>query len=186
MNVTFFHFGALFFGLVAVYNLYSALKHRDSCLPAFVGAMMFILFVLFIFLPWQYGYLAFLLTAMFSVIIYRKSCDIQKEKMKRFVGNSKDTDQLKFVDYFTGWKLLHRWNNKYGPKKASLINSIIMWVFGITIGFLFTYLWPDIFSNMWHHIVIVMTIIMLGFYWQNKRLLESLDNGNPAKDTRKN
>ncbi|MBP1907990.1 hypothetical protein [Methanolobus bombayensis] len=102
--------------------------------------------------------------------------------MKRFVGDSKDNDSLKLIDYFFGWKLLHRWNKKYGPKKASFINSTIMWVFGIAIAYLFIYIWPDTFENMRHSIFLIMTVVMIGFYWQNKRLLESLKNSNPAEE----
>jgi Ca2+/Na+ antiporter len=182
MDITFFHFAALFFGLVTLYNVYSARKYGESYLPVLVGIMMLISLVLFIFLPWQYGYIAFLLTMMFSVAMYRKSCDIHKEKMKRFIRDSKDNDSLKLIDYFTGWKLLHRWNKNYGPKKASFINSFIMWIFGIVFAFLITYIWPDTFGDMNHNLIIIMTVAMLGFYWQNKRLLESLDDGNPAEE----
>jgi hypothetical protein len=182
MDITFFHFAALFFGSLTLYNLYSARRYGESYLPVVVGIMMLISLVLFIFLPWQYGYIAFLLTAMFSVAMYRKSCDIQKEKMKRFIGDSNDNDSLKLIDYFTGWKLLHRWNKKYGPKKASFINSAIMWIFGIVLAFLLTYIWPDTFEDMRHSIFLIMTAVMIGFYWQNKRLLESLENGNPANE----
>jgi hypothetical protein len=175
MNISFFHFAALFFGSVTLYNLYSARRYGESYIPALVGMMMLISLVLFIFLPWQYGYIAFLLTVTFSVAIYRKSRNIQKEKMKRFVGDSKDADSLKLIDYFFGWKLLHRWNKKYGPKKASFINSLIMWIFGIIFAFLLIYIWPDTFEDIRHSIIPVMTVVMIGFYWQNKRLLENLE-----------
>ncbi|WP_340819413.1 hypothetical protein [Methanolobus sp. WCC4] len=135
---------------------------------------MFISLVLLIVLPWQYGYIAFLLTAMFSVGKYRKVQGINKEKMKRFMGDSKNTEPLKPIDYFTGWKLLHRWNAKYGPNKAAMINSALMWFFGILLILVSRYVWPDIFSNI-SSMIIVVTVVMLGFYWQNKKLLESLD-----------
>ncbi len=175
MDITFFHFATLFFGLLTLYNLYSARKYGESYLPVLVGIMMLISLVLFIFVQRQYGYIVFLLTAMFSVAMYRKSCDIQKEKMKRFVGDSKETDSLKLIDYFLGWKLLHRWNKKYGPKKASFINSLIMWIFGIIFAFLLIYIWPDTFEDIRHSIFPVITVVMIGFYWQNKRLLENLE-----------
>ncbi|WMW24101.1 hypothetical protein RE474_08310 [Methanolobus sediminis] len=182
MEITFFHLAALFFGLLTLYNLYSARKYGESYLPVLVGTMMLFSLVLFIFLPWQYGYVAFLLTAIFSVTIYRKSCDMHKEKMERFVRDSKDNDSLKLIDYFTGWKLLHRWNKKYGPKKASFINSAIMWVFGIVFTLLLIYIWPDTFVNMRYSIIISITVVIVGFYWQNKRLLEGLENGNLANE----
>ena len=175
MDITFFHFATLFFGLLTLYNLYSARKYGESYLPVLVGIMMLISLVLFIFVQRQYGYIVFLLTAMFSVAMYRKSCDVQKEKMKRFVGDSKETDSLKLIDYFLGWKLLHRWNKKYGPKKASFINSLIMWIFGIIFAFLLIYIWPDTFEDIRHSIFPVITVVMIGFYWQNKRLLENLE-----------
>lgn len=179
MDVTFFYFGALFFGSMTVYNLYSARKYGESYLPVVVGAMMFISLVLLIVLPWQYGYTVFMFTAIFSVVKYRSVYDISKKKMERCIGDSKSTEPLKPIDYFTGWKLLHRLSNKYGPNKAALINSVVMWFFGIFLAVLFSYLWPNIFSNIWY-IVLVMTIVMSGFYWQNKKLLESLESGNLA------
>ncbi len=93
---------------------------------------------------------------------------------------SQNTEALKFTDFFTGWKLLHRLSRKYGPAKASFINSIFMWLSGIAIIYIFNYLWPDIFSNIWRMIFIV-TLIMLGFYRQNKKLLEMSDSGNSGR-----
>ncbi|WP_094226725.1 hypothetical protein [Methanolobus psychrotolerans] len=180
MDITFFHFGALFFGLVALYNLYSAHKYGESYLPVIVGTMMFISLVLIIIFPWQYGYIAFMLTAIFSVTKYRRVHDINKKKMKRYMDDSKNNESLKPIDYFTGWKLLHRLNKKYGPNKASLINSFFMWVFGILLICISRYMWPDIFSNL-RYIAFIMTLVVLGFYWQNKKLLESLDSGDASK-----
>lgn len=180
MDITFFHFGALFFALVALYNLYSARKYGESNLPVVVATMMFISLVLIIVFPWQYGYIAFMLTAIFSVIKYRRVYDINKKKMKRYVDDSKNNEPLKFIDYFTGWKLLHRLNKKYGPNKASLINSFFMWVFGMLLVVLCSYLWPYLFSNV-RYIAFIMTVVILGFYWQNKKLLESLDSDDASK-----
>jgi hypothetical protein len=101
--------------------------------------------------------------------------------MKRYLSDSRSNEPIKPIDLFTGWKLLHRLNQKYGPRKASLINSSIMWIFCILIAFMFTYLWPDIFTNTWS-LIFVMTIIVAGFYRQNKRLLENLEKGNPVEE----
>ncbi len=173
MDMTFFHFGALFFISVTIYNIYSAIKYGESYLPAIVGIMMSVSLLLIIILPWQYGYVAFILTMIFSVANYRKSCRINKGKMKRYIKDSKSTDKLKLIDLFTGWKLLHHLSRKYGPAKASFINSTFGWLFGILLIVISRYMWPDIFSNI-RYIAFIMTAVMFGFYWQNKKLLESL------------
>lgn len=175
MEITFFHVGAIFFGSVTIYNLHSARKYGESYIPAIAGSMMFISLLLFIFLPWQYGYIAFLLTTIFAVANYSKSKSINREKMKRFVKDSKAAEPLKLADYFMGWKVLHRLNEKYGPKKASFIYSVCMWVFGVILIIVSGYLWPDILSNIWQ-ISFIVTMTMAGFYWQNKKLLEDLDS----------
>lgn len=174
MDITFFHFGALFFGSVAIFNAYSARKYGESYLPVIVGVMIFLSLILFLTLPWQYGYVAFLLTMVFSIANYRKSYSINKEKMKRYITDSKNKEPLGFTDIFTGWKLIHHLNRRYGNNKASLIYSFFMWLFGILLIIIFSNLWPDIFLNIWY-VILIMTIVMFGFYRQNKKLLESLD-----------
>ncbi len=177
MHITFFYFGALFFGSVTIYNIYSARKYGESYLPEIMGIMILFSLLLFMILPWQYGYVAFMLTMIFSVVNYRKSYRINKGKMKRYVEDSWSTEALKLTDFFMGWRLLHHLNRKYGPAKASLINSAFMWLFGIFLIIIFSYLWPDIFSNI-YYIAPITTVVMFGFYWQNKKLLESLDPGD--------
>lgn len=177
MEITFFHVGAIFFGSVTIYNLHSSRKYGESYIPAIAGSMMFISLLLFIILPWQYGYIALIFTMIFAVVNYSKSKSINKEKMERFVKDSKVTEPLKLTDYFMGWKVLHRLNEKYGPKKASFIYSVYMWLFGVILIIVSGYLWPDIFSNVWL-IGFIVTGTMVGFYWQNKKLLEDLDSHN--------
>ena len=181
MDITFFHFAALFFVLMAVYNLYSAHKHGENYLPALLGLMLFISFSLFIISKVLLGSIAMFLTMIFALANFKKIRRANENKMKRYISDSKNDEPLKFVDLFTGWKLLHRLNKKYGPQKASLINSSIMWIFCILIAFMYTYLWPDIFTNIWS-LIFIMTIIVAGFYRQNKKLLENLENGIPAKE----
>jgi len=179
MDISFFHFAALFFGSMSVYNLYSAHKYKGSYLPAIVGAMMTISFLLF-FIVKELGAIAFFLT-MIVVLIYSKRIrNINENKMKSYLSDSRNNEPIKLADLFTGWKLLHRLNKKYGPRKASFINSSIIWIFCILIAFMYTYLWPDIFTNIWY-LIFIMTIIVAGFYRQNKRLLEKLEKANPAE-----
>ncbi len=80
MNITFFHFGALFFGLVAAYNLHSARKYGVNSLPAIIALMMFISFSLFLLMPLQYGLVAFLITIMFALINYNKGYKSTKQR----------------------------------------------------------------------------------------------------------
>ena len=180
MDVTFFHFIALFFGLTAVYSFYSARKYESGYLPALIGVMMTISFFLFLIAK-IVGAIAFFLTLIFALANFKEIRSINENKMKRYISDSKNTEPIKAVDLFTGWKLLHRLNSMYGPRKASLINSSIMWIFCILIAFIYTYLWPDIFTNFWS-LILIMTIIVAGFYRQNKKLLESLENSNSAKE----
>jgi hypothetical protein len=179
MDISFFHFAALFFVLLAIYNLYSAHKYQNSYLPAIMGAMMAISFFLFLITK-IVGAIAFFLTMIFALVNFKKIRNINENKMKRYLNDSRNNEPIKLADLFTGWKLLHRLNKKYGPHKASLINSSIMWIFCILIAFMYTYLWPDIFTNIWY-LIFIMTIIVAGFYRQNKRLLEKLENANPAE-----
>jgi len=170
-------FRALFFGSVAIYNLHSARKYGESYLPAIVASMMFISSSLFLVLPLQYGSVAFLFTTMFALVNYKKNYGINKERMRRHIGDSQGTGTLKFTDYFTGWKMLHHLNRKYGPAKASLINTVFMWVFSILLLAIFSYLWPDIFSSI-RYMALIVTMTIIGFYWQNKKLLENLDSND--------
>lgn len=173
MYFTIYHLGALFFGLVAIHNIYSARKYGESYMPAIAASMMSVSFSLLLVLPLQYGSAVFLLTTIFALVNYKKTHRLNREKMKRYIADSQGTEKLKLADYFTGWKLLHRLNRKYGPVKASLINSFFMWFFGILLFAVFTYLWPEIFSDFLH-MAFIMTIVVTVFYWQNKKLLESL------------
>ncbi|WP_342306002.1 hypothetical protein [Methanolobus sp. ZRKC5] len=177
MDITIFYLGALFFGSVAIFNAYSTHKYGESYLPAIVSIMVFFSLLLLIILPWQYGYVAFMLTMIFSIVNYRKSYRINKGKMRQYIEDSRSTESLKLTDYFTGWKLIHHLNRRYGPNKASLIYSLFMWLFGILLIILVSHLWPDIFSNIWY-VAFIMTTVMFGFYWQNKKLLESLNKGD--------
>lgn len=177
MDITIFHIGALFFGSVTIFNIYSARKYGESYLPAILGAMMLLSALLFLVLPWQYGYVALLLTMIFSVANYRKSCRISEGKMKRYLEDSRNAEKLKPIYFITGWKLIHHLNRKYGSSKASLINSTLMWLFGIILILIFSRLWPDIFPGI-NQMVFIMTVVMLGYYWQNKKLLESLDTND--------
>ena len=174
-----YHLGALFFGSAAIYNLHSARKYGESYIPAIVSSMMSVSFALLLVLPLQYGSAVFLLTIIFALVNYKKIYRINRVKMKRYLADSQSTEKLKLADYFTGWKLLHRLNRKHGPAKASLINSFFIWFFGMLLLAVFTYLWPDISLKI-RHMAFVMTIVVTGFYWQNKKLLENLDtNGFP-------
>jgi hypothetical protein len=176
MDVTFFHFIALFFGLTAVYSLYSAYKYKESYLPAILGILLSISFLL-IFISRELTTIAFFFTMAFVLVNFKKMRHVNENKMKRYLSDSKNTEPIKAVDLFTGWKLLHRLNSMYGPRKASLINSSIMWIFCILIAFMYTYLWPDIFTNIWY-LIFIMTVVVAGFYHQNKRMLEGLEKNN--------
>ena len=177
MYITIYHLGALFFGLVAIYNLHSARKYGESYLPAIVASMMSVSFALLFVLPLQYGSAVFLLTIIFALVNYKKIYRINREKMKRYISDSQSTEKLKLADYFTGWKMLHHLNRKYGPAKASLINTVFMWVFSILLLAIFSYLWPDIFSSI-RYMALIVTMTIIGFYWQNKKLLENLDSND--------
>ncbi|MDK2948468.1 MAG: hypothetical protein PWQ63_1628 [Methanolobus sp.] len=180
MEIILFYFTALFFGLMAVYNLYSARKNGENYLPALLGLMMFISAALILLSKELLGAIVFFLTMAFVLVNFKKIRSANENKMKRYLSDSRNNEPIKLADLFTGWKLLHRLNKKYGPHKASLINSSIMWIFCILIAFMYTYLWPDIFTNIWY-LIFIMTIIVAGFYRQNKRLLEKLENANPAE-----
>ncbi|MEZ5334768.1 MAG: hypothetical protein R2741_05785 [Methanolobus sp.] len=173
MNITFFHFGAVFFALTAIFNYHSARKYEGSYLPAIMGVMMCISIFLFL-VSREAGSIAFLLTMIFGIANYNKAKTINENKMKRYMVDSKNADSLKLNDYFSGWKLLHLLHRKYGPGKASLINSFVMWVFGVLMVKMYIYLWPEIFTNFWSLILVITTITAL-FYRQNKKLLENLD-----------
>ncbi|WP_406656249.1 hypothetical protein V7O62_10360 [Methanolobus sp. ZRKC2] len=177
MDITIFHIGALFFASITIFNMYSARKYKESYLPAIIGIMMFFSLLLFLILPWQYGYAALLLTMIFSVANYRKSYSINKKKMMRLMENSQSAKPSKLTGLLTGWELIYHLNRKYDPSKASLINSILMWFLGILLIIVFNHIWPDVFSNI-HYMAFIMTVIMLGYYWQNKKLLESLDTND--------
>jgi membrane protein implicated in regulation of membrane protease activity len=158
---------------MAVYNLYSAHKYKGSYLPAILGVLMSISFLL-IFISRELTTIAFFLAMLFALVNFKKIRRVNENKMKRYISDSKSNEPLKLADYFTGWKLLHRLNKKYGPCKASLINSSFIWIFSILIAFIYTYLWPDFFTNIWY-LISIMTIVVALSYRQNKRLLESMN-----------
>lgn len=139
IDISIFHAAALFFGIMTLYNLYSANRHKHSYLPAAVGFVMFVSSSLFL-ISELYGSIAFTLTMVFILLNYRKITKINRNRMQRYLEDSRNAGPLKFSDYFTGWKLVHHLNKKYGAGKASLIYSAFFWMMGLLFIAMYAYL----------------------------------------------
>lgn len=180
MDITIFHFGIVFFGFMTIYNISSARRYNESYFPAIIGALMFISTLLLLLLPRQYGSVAFLFTALFTIVNRKKIQKNHDKRIEKFIEDDNDNEPLNIADFFTGWKLLHRLNHKYGPKKASLIISIWVALPVFLIFLIASYVWPgfwlDIFSGKYYLMGIIAGILIIGYYRQNKKLLEKLDS----------
>ncbi len=166
-------FGVLFFASLTLFNVYLAIKRKESFAPAIVGFFMMLMAVFFYFDKFLYGFIS---SAVSIVVAIVKSSEVSKSLDKQIKQEMEKTDikePLKIRDFLT-WKGWVKIAMRQGAEKAALVYALVLAVGVVIVWSLLINFFPEGFKEPFGaRIYLYAGVFAVVFFFYYRRAFET-------------
>ncbi|MCX9010179.1 MAG: hypothetical protein OIN66_03550 [Candidatus Methanoperedens sp.] len=165
-------FGILFFASLTLFNVFLAIKRKESFAPAIVGFFMMLMALFFYFDKFLYGFMSFAVSVIVAVVKYNEASKTLERQFKQEIEKTDITEPLKIRDFLT-WKGWVKIAMRKGAEKAALVYALFLAAVAVIVWLLLINLFPPEFEESFGaRIYLYAGVFTVVFFFYYRRAFE--------------